>query len=44
MTTLLIALGILITFGALFWLDSYNTGVEKESTESTETENESIEP
>lgn len=36
MTTLLVALGILASFGALFWLDRYykDTGGDKSSEES----------
>jgi hypothetical protein len=44
MTTLLIALGILAAFGALFWIDTFNTGVKKEDAESGDSRRDSIEP
>ena len=44
MKTLLLAIGIIIAFGALFLLDRYNTGGKDEEKENEEPERESIDP
>jgi len=44
MKTLLIAIGIIISFGALFLLDRYNTGANKEEPENDKAEQDSIKP
>jgi hypothetical protein len=46
MTTLLVALGILAAFGALFWLDWYyrNTGSGKEGADNTASEPDGDDP
>jgi hypothetical protein len=42
MKTLLIAIGIIISFGALFLLDRYNTGGNKEEPENEPVDQDSI--
>ncbi len=44
MKSLLLAIGIIISFGALFLLDRYNTGGKKEEPENDTVDKDSIEP
>lgn len=44
MKTLLLAIGIIASFGALFLLDRYNTGGKEEEPDDVQTEQDNIEP